>query len=279
MLGLRSLAVAGAVATASLLCSALASAPAGAATPGQPVQPAQARPDSSAGPSLGGTNHALNGDSCPTARSCMAVGDYNLGNGHRGLSELLTGGTWVVKPVPSPAHGQNIFANEVSCSAVARCLFVGAHWAGRSGADTNLAQAWNGSSWRIVTATGPAGSSFSNLNDVACPILSFCLAVGNAGRTTREFQDTAYTWRNGTTWRAVSVPHPRDARSSELAGLSCSSRAYCLAVGDYTSAAGRYLPFADRWDNGRWRLLTVPAIAGQRQTVLQGVSCPTTAKC
>jgi hypothetical protein len=209
----------------------------------------------------------------------MAVGNYDFGGHVRGLSEVLSAGSWVVKRVPSPAHGVNVFANEVSCSSATNCLFVGAHWAGRHGADRILAEAWNGSSWRIVAATRPAGTSFSSLNDVACPTSNFCLAIGDAGTTAHRYQDRAYTWRRGVTWRSIPVPHPRRARNSELGGLACSDAAHCMAVGNYTSAAGRFLPFAARWHDGRWRLLAVPAVRGQRQTIFQGISCPTAARC
>lgn len=281
MLRLRSLALIGATATASLLSAALvASAPAAAASPGPTARAGfQVRPGSSAAPSISGSDHFLNSDSCPDATFCMAVGDYHLSGHIPALSEMLSAGNWVVEPVPSPARGVNIFANEVSCSSATSCLFVGDHWAGR-GAGVNLAEAWNGSSWQIVTAAGPAGTSFSSLNDVACPTSSFCLVVGDAGPSVHRYQVTAYTWTNGTTLRRIPVPRPRGVlRNSELGALACFDAAHCLAVGNYTNSAGRLLPFADRWLNGRWKLLAVPAVRGQRQTIFQGISCPTATKC
>jgi len=208
----------------------------------------------------------------------MAVGDYNL-NGHTpGLSETLSAGQWTARSVPSPAHGVNVFANEVSCASAASCLFVGAHWAGRQGPDANLAEAWNGSAWRIVTANGPAGTASSGLDDVACPTAGFCLAVGWAG-SANHFQNTAYTWTSGTTWRQITVPRPRRARNSEIGAVSCFSQWNCMAVGNYASAAGRNLGFAARWHDGRWTLMTTPAIRAQRVSYFQGVSCPAANRC
>jgi hypothetical protein len=281
MLRLRSLALIGAAATGSLLsCVLVASAPASAATPGQFAHArVQVRPGGSAAPSEIGTNHSLNSDSCPDAAFCMAVGDYDLGSRVPGLSEVLSAGSWVVKHVPAPSRGGNVFANEVSCSSAAKCLFVGAHWAGRKGDDANLAEAWNGTAWRIITTSRPAGTTYSGLNGVACPTPGFCLVVGNGGTTSHRYRDTAYTWRDGTTWRQVSVPQPAGARSSELASVACSDAASCLAVGNYTSAAGRLLPFAARWHSGHWKILAVPAVEGQRYTFPEGISCPAATKC
>jgi hypothetical protein len=158
-------------------------------------------------------------------------------------------------------------------------LFVGAHWAGTNGASTNLAEAWNGSTWRIVTTVGPAGTSFSYLDDVACPTSKFCLVVGDAGTSSSKYHDLAYTWTNGTSWQQISVPSPAGALNSELGGVACSDATYCMAVGNYTSAAGHYLPFTARWTSGHWQLLTIPAISGQLRVTFQGISCPTATEC
>src|SRR5262249_27164566 len=124
-------------------------------------------PAGAASPMVGGSNDNFNSDSCTSNAFCMAVGNYNL-NGHTpALSEMFNGVNWVAAPIPSPSIGLNVFANEVSCASPASCLFVGTHWGRRPAASANLAEAWNGSSWRIVTATGPAGTTFSGLGDVA----------------------------------------------------------------------------------------------------------------
>ncbi len=117
-------------------CVALAAAlfaiagPASAATPGAGQQ--MARPAATAAPAAAGINDNFNGDSCTSGTFCMAVGNYTLSGQTLGLSERLGTAGWVTEPVPSPSHGGNVFANEVSCASPASCLFVGAHWAGRA---------------------------------------------------------------------------------------------------------------------------------------------------
>jgi hypothetical protein len=262
----------------SLLSPALAaSAPAFAAGPGQSARVGVEPGLRTTAPAASGSNHSLNGISCPDAFFCMAVGNYDRGKRIPGLSEVLTAGMWTVKPVPSPSRGSNIFANEVTCSSTTDCMFVGAHFAGAHGNFSDLAENWNGSKWHIVSGTVVPGA-FSVLNDVACPTAKLCLVIGDAG-SAKHFQDTAFTWRNGTTWQRVKVPQPRAARSSELAALACADAAHCTAVGDYENASGRFLPFADLWHSGHWRVITVPAIRGQRETDFQAISCPTATKC
>ncbi|HEY2079762.1 MAG TPA: hypothetical protein VGH53_25835 [Streptosporangiaceae bacterium] len=261
--------------TVSTLALALAlSATAASASTGHQI----ARARLAAALTAGGRNDYLGSDSCTSSAFCMAVGGYSL-NGHTpALSEMFSGGNWVAEPVPSPSRGGNIFANEVSCASQANCLFVGDHWARTRGATANLAEAWNGSAWRIVTAAGPAGTPTSGLDDVACPTTTFCLVIGWAG-TARHFQDAAYAWKNSTTWRRIAVPRPGRARNSELGGLACFDSRNCMAVGNYTSASGRNVPFAARWHDGQWKLLATPQVPRQRFTDFQGISCPAAKQC
>jgi hypothetical protein len=220
----------------------------------------------------------FNSDSCTSGSFCMAVGGYGQGANTPGLSDVYSSGSWTAEPVPRPSHGPNVFANEVACTSATSCLFVGDHWAGKNGLVANLAEAWNGSSWRIIAVASPAGTRYSYLDDVACPTKRFCLAIGAAG-TGSNYHNTAYTWENGSTWRRVTVPRPNRSRNSELGALACFNSKNCMAVGNYTSASGHYLPFAARWHDGRWKLLTTPTFRKQRYTIFQGISCPAATRC
>jgi len=227
-----------------------------------------------------GINDNFSGDACTSSSFCMAVGNYGSNGRAVGLAERLTGGgSWVVTaPVVSPPHGWNVFANEVACASPASCLFVGSHWAGQTGPSANLAEFWNGTSWQIVTAPAPVPKGIAGLTDVACPTTKFCLVTGQAGLSGRG-QAAAYTWTNGTKWARISVPHPRGALNSELGGLGCFNASNCMAVGDYQKRLGHSIPFAARWHNGRWQLLTTPSVPGQRLTEFQAVSCPAATLC
>ena len=275
MLRLSSVMILSPTVTAALVALALPATAATAATAN--TGPRIARAGAAASPTVGGNNDYLQSDSCTSSTFCMAVGAFSPSRRAVGLSEMLSGGRWVAKSVPIPSRAPNVFANEVSCSSPTRCLFVGDHYL-RHHPESNLAEAWNGSSWRIVTMRNPPFTGFSALQDVACPTDGFCLVVGLAGAG-RRYQGTAYTWTNGKTWHQIAVPRPRRARNSELAGLACFSSSDCMAVGNYTSASGRFLPYADRWHDGRWKLLTTPAVRNQRFTLFQGISCPSAARC
>src|ERR1700722_16341015 len=139
----------------TIASAVLALAGPAAAAPG----PGTARPAAGAATSAAtGIYDNFNGNSCKGASFCMAVGDYSLSGVTVGLSERLGPGGGVTEPVPSPSHGANVFANEVSCASPSSCLFVGDHWAGKSGPSANLAEFWNGTLWRVVTDPAPVKS-------------------------------------------------------------------------------------------------------------------------
>jgi hypothetical protein len=62
----------------------------------------------------------------------------------------------------------------------------------------NVAEFWNGSTWRILRTAGPGGG----LTDVSCTRASRCMAVGQAGTLTLAEQ-----W-NGARWRLLKTPNP-----------------------------------------------------------------------
>jgi hypothetical protein len=257
---------------------AIAVPAASAATPGAAPPSARATGVASAA-TISGSNDFLDGDSCiRDGYFCMAVGADTLSGAQVGLSEMLSGHSWTTEPVPSPTAGPNVFGNEVSCASPKSCLLVGDHWTGTNGHPSNLAEAWNGSAWRIVADTGPARSAYSFPDGVACPTTKFCLAVGSAG-SVAGYQNAAYTWTNGTTWRQISVPKPAGARWSELGTVACTSSSTCMAVGNYENRSRRNVSFAARWRKGRWQLLTTPAIRGQHLVNFDGISCSTSTVC
>ncbi|MFI5100339.1 MAG: hypothetical protein ACHQE5_07470 [Actinomycetes bacterium] len=136
-----------------------------------------------------------------------------------------------------------------------------------------------------IISTNPPGTTWSQLNDVSCPTVNFCLLVGSAGTTRKTAQGTiylshatAYTYSQQKLKR-LSVPVPPQARTTELAGLTCASTTSCMAVGNYTNARGTWLTYVARWASGSWHVVTTPNIKGERYTTFQGVACPSPTIC
>ena len=128
---------------------ASASVPVSASAPGWSVTPSQ-NPVIPTG--------QLFSVSCPAANSCMAVGTYSKASGvGTTLTERWDGARWGIQPAPSPARAVLSGLFGVACTAPSACTAVGGTTS-RSGAQTPLAERWNGSTWQIqhIPARGRA---------------------------------------------------------------------------------------------------------------------------
>src|SRR5215471_6560797 len=202
--------------------------------------------------------------SCPAANSCVAAGTYSKASGAgTTLTERWNGARWRIQPAPSPARAVLSGLFGVACTAPSACTAVGGTTS-RSGAQTPLAERWNGSTWQIQQIPSPGEGVV--LNGVACPSPSACFAVGNsaAGKTVAE------RW-NGTSWQIQQTPSP--AGGGFLVGVACTSAASCTATGG--SVAGE--PLDERIDGTRWQIQHTPNPA--QGGLLYSVACTSAASC
>jgi hypothetical protein len=181
--------------------------------------------------------------SCPAPRSCFAV------TGDSPDVFQLRKGTWSHSFVGPP------YPYLISCGSPTYCWLAGSS----SSNDTNVECSFDGSTWScgrsndahlksISCARGTTfcmavdsqghASSYSGsqwtaparvpgghpLNDVSCPLSTFCMAVGGTSH-----QGSAIPFGSGTwgTQSVVSAHGPLDA-------VSCASSSFCMAIG------GRY---------------------------------------
>ena len=179
-----------------------------------------------------------------------------------------SGAGWSIMPSPNPRvpTGQLFW---VSCPAADSCMAVGTY-VRPSGAGVNLAEQWNGRSWRVLPTPNPAGAAVSSLLGVACSAPSACTAVGSSVTATGASQAVAEQW-NGIGWRIQ--PTPGLSQGAGLNGVSCTSASACTAVG--RSGAG---PLAERWNGANWSIQATPN-APQGNGFLSGVACTSATTC
>ena len=201
---------------------------------------------------------ALTGVSCSSPTACTAVGAYYSEPPLRSGSLIVrwNGRAWRREHAPRIGP-PGITAVDVSCPTPRRCIAVGV--AG--------ALLWNGRSWR--KQAGVTG------NAVSCPSASFCEVVEASGH--RLFSES---WEDGRWAREIMrrPTAPTPIGSVTLAGVSCTSPRFCMAVGDYSfpaeaqpSAAHRDLTLAERWNGHTWRL--APPADPASLAALKAVSC------
>jgi hypothetical protein len=179
-----------------------------------------------------GTGEQLNGVSCTSPSSCVAVGTYTLGNDFEPISEIWNGSTWKLMTPPLPAVANGGFLSGVSCGSSTRCIAVGDYAAG-STVDP-LSDIWNGTKWSFGLPLVPPGGGSGHpsvLNGVSCWAGSMCMSVGQLDGASGV---TPISERfNGAGWALVPVPLPQGAPTGTLDSVSCIRATLCEAVGSY----------------------------------------------
>ena len=134
------------------------------------------------------------------------------------------------------------------------------------------------SSWVIQSTPNPTDSRGSVLRGVSCPSTTACTAVGGYTNSSRGAVTLAARW-NGSGWALESTPNPTGASLIVMRAISCPSSTACTAVGEYFNSAGARVTLAERWNGSSWAIQSTPNPTGSQDSVLYGVSCPSTTAC
>jgi hypothetical protein len=106
-----------------------------------------------------------------------------------------------------------------------------------------------------------------------------CTAVGYFYNSSSGVDPTSTLRWNGTSWSIQPFPNPAGATGSGLVGVSCTSSTACTAVGAFYNSAGVPVTLAERWNGTSWSIQPNPAPAGEKESQLNSVSCPSTTNC
>jgi hypothetical protein len=197
---------------------------------------------------VGKADNVLNGVSCATTTTCVAVGFDGAPGATQSLVEVLSGTTWSALAGPEKGHGHNVFdgignnvLDAVSCTATF-CVAVGYYYNASHVPQTLVAvptgavgcvgdTAGVGRCKKMGCSIPPSanpGAGGSFLNGVSCTTKTNCVAVGseyNGSVTQTLAEDT-----NGKVWSAVLSPSPGTV-SNFLTAASCANATRCTAVG------------------------------------------------
>jgi hypothetical protein len=232
-------------------------------------------------PRPGRSSHtSLEGVSCRTATSCIAVGQYlnNSIGAYVTLAEHWNGTAWQVQATPNPAGATPSQLDGVWCTSATSCTAAG-HYRGPGGVEMTLAEIRNGSTWAIQATPNPAGSTGSYLQGVSCHSAISCTATGHYSSSAGAIVTLAEHW-NGTAWAVQATPNPAHAAdNSQLGSVSCASPSSCTAAGWYATASGGTRPLAEHWNGSTWAIQATPNPAGATFSYLEGVSCALPSSC
>jgi hypothetical protein len=186
-------------------------------------------------------NAVLEGVSCSSASSCVAVGFSESSAGVKSaLTEMWNGATWSAGSPQAPAEAGSFVLSGVSCASPDACTAVGTYTASKGQAA--LLERWDGAEWSVQPTVDTGHQE--ELLGVSCPGADECTAVGDyepAGR----WVAFVLTW-NGSSW-TTQASDVDEAQASELHAVSCVAGSTCTAVGvtDWSAAGRSYSGFVE----------------------------------
>ena len=214
------------------------------------------------------------GVSCPSAKSCFAVGSYKSPRNYKTLVEHWNGTKWSVMTSPNPVGSANSSLQAVSCVSATRCFAVG--YSSQGPSVRSLVEAWNGGSWSVTASPSPAAWTNPALGSVSCSSPTSCFAVGGGRATTGE--SLVEHW-DGNAWSVVTIETLTGSTETSLFGVSCPSATDCFAVGFYQPSIEAPLrTLVEHWDGSSWSVMTSPNPTSTK-AIMSDVSCPRTNSC
>jgi hypothetical protein len=164
-----------------------------------------------------------------------------------------------------------IIGGKLSCGTPTSCLAI-AYNVSKSGNQTQVVVAWNGTAWRSVAVPKPT-AALVNLAAVSCKSATSCLVVGGYLTSTGPASERPYalTW-NGKSLSPTAAPLvPANGGFAALTGVSCITVTSCFAVGDSRAGAGPLL--METWNGAKWTLKTASIPGGAQSAYPGSVSC------
>jgi Cutinase len=242
-------------------------------------------------PGSGTASADLYAVACPSASSCVAVGDYQYSSGtDGGLIETWSGSGWsaATAPLPPPDYpgdqSQGGSLTSMACPSALVCVADGTYVeydpSTGEGSGQGMVLADSGGTWTVAQAPVPPGgragsASFGSLSaeSVACPSAAWCTAVGSYYDSTADTSaGLLLTWSGGA-WTATRAPAPRGSTDVEPSGVACAAVSSCTAIGTYSDSAGNSVGLIDADTGSAWTV-------GKANTALSfSVACPSASTC
>lgn len=229
----------------------------------------------------------LTGVSCLSSIDCIAVGGFQNASTAQPLIESWNGTSWSIVPSPIPGTGPTNGLASVSCTSPTFCMAAGTDNPPAGGTGT-LIESWNGTAWTVVPSPNRHKGD-NDLSGVSCISPTSCMAVGSSGKSETQLVATLVESWDGSVWSIVPSPNPYADQflvaGDSLAGVSCLSSTFCVAVGVAYAAGGPggELTVIEAWNGTAWSTVPSPdpSIDMNPSPVneLSGVSCTSPTDC
>ncbi|MDA8400564.1 MAG: hypothetical protein M0008_11070 [Actinomycetota bacterium] len=230
-------------------------------------------------------NNYLNGVSCTSSTSCIAVGDYVDSSGvYQTLIEQYNGTSWsIIQSSPNTSTSESNYLNGVSCTSSTSCTAVG-DYVDSSGVYQTLIEQYNGSTSpptvSIQSSPNTSTSESNYLNSATCVSSTECYAAGYYVNSSGLAQTLIDYW-NGTSWTVATSSNANNG-NNYLYGVSCVSSNECFAAGYYVDSSGvdQVLFLYEAGSPTKWAVGgSLAGNVGSGNNYLYGISCPSSDGC
>ena len=243
-------------------------------------------------------NSSFQSVSCSTAGNCVAVGQFSNAAGfYEAFTQTQTNGQWGTATPATFASGIQYTDpyssfRSVSCSSAGNCVAVG-QFSNAAGSNEAFTQTQTNGQWGTATpATFASGiqytDPYSSFRSVSCSSAGNCVAAGYFKNAAFGYEAFTLTQTNGIWGIATPVTFASGIQNtnpfSYFQSVSCSSAGNCVAVGQFSSAAGGYEAFTLTQTNGTWGIATPVTFASGIQNTnpysfFHSVSCSSAGNC
>jgi photosystem II stability/assembly factor-like uncharacterized protein len=218
--------------------------------------------------------------SCPTADTCMVVGDVSNTDTNPSLYTTIDGGiSWTSLPMP----GLDELPVFLSCATTMECATIGLTQTSPAPTPVAYFTLNGGQSWAASTLPSSFIPSQSAQSALECFPGGRCIAAGYTDSGASATQGTAsmiYSDNGGATWASATVP---SVPGSGL--MSCADGTHCVSIesdndnNGYVVASGELVTS----DGGlTWSAMPSTGLESASASVpmsIDSISCPTDADC
>jgi len=224
----------------------------------------------------------LNTVACSSESFCLAGGYAyrpKLNPSNVAISFALNANTWTSVPVHVKEGERDPELSATCTAATDTGEAVGSAYTG--GHENAIAETYADGSWTQQNL--PASESTMNwLEGVSCISKDEYIAVGGAGPARNvEEQPYAVIGKDGV-FTKLALPQPPNTVVASLRAISCTSTAFCMAVGTDWKSGGEIRPWTATWNGSVWALKQTTRVedSGENEVgTLSGVSCTSPTFC
>jgi len=230
---------------------------------------------------------------CPSASACVAVGLADVPGGYGGEGLLVTGSgtSWQAAAAPVPADAATSLDSQLSavaCYSATSCAATGTFEPTSSASGDGMLLTGSGVSWTATAAPVPANAGPDprvQLQAVACPSASACVAVGQYTDPTSGYAQGLLLTGSGASWTATAAPLPANAAANpdvQLYAVACHSATSCVATGSYQDSSGNTQGLLVTGSGTSWKATEAPLpadAAANPEAALASVACPSATAC